>query len=161
VVETDGRHLYGLGYTHVIRPNLINDFRAGYNRFVWLYDHDNIGRDIAREAGIQGLPGDPSLVGFPIIGITGFTSWGDASFVPNLTRPASTIHATNSTTWIHGSHTFKAGIDLRFSDQFFLTGGAFRGNFGFNGRYTAAQPLGVGTPYADFFWVIPAVRLEP
>jgi hypothetical protein len=150
VVETDGRHLYGLGYTHVIQPNLINDFRAGYNRFVWIYYHDNIGRDISREAGIQGLPGDPGLVGFPIVGITGFTTWGDASFVPNLTRPASTIHATNSTTWIKGSHTVKGGIDFRFADQFFLTGGAFRGNFGFNGRYTAAQPLGVGNPYADF-----------
>lgn len=150
VVETDGRHLYALGYTHVIRPNLINDFRAGYNRFVWLYYHDNVGRDIAREAGILGLPGDRDLVGFPIIGITGFTGWGDASFVPNITRPQATIHATDSATWIKGSHTFKGGIDFRFTDQFFLTGGAFRGNFGFNGRYSAAQPLGVGMPYADF-----------
>ena len=121
VVETDGRHLYGLGYTHVIRPNLINDFRAGYNRFIWLYNHDNIGHDIAREAGILGLPTDPTLVGFPIIGITGFTGWGDASFVPNITRPASTIHGTNSTTWIKGNHTFKGGIDfasrISFSSQ--------------------------------------------
>jgi hypothetical protein len=150
VIETDGRHLYGIGYTHVFRPNLINDFRAGYNRFVWLYYHDNIGHDISREAGIQGLPTDSDLVGFPIIGITALTGWGDASFVPNITNPASTIHATNSTTWIKGNHTFKGGIDFRFADQFFLTGGSFRGNFSFNGRYTAATALGVGTPYADY-----------
>ncbi|MFN0168899.1 MAG: carboxypeptidase regulatory-like domain-containing protein [Bryobacteraceae bacterium] len=150
VVETDGRNLYALGYTHVIRPTLINDFRAGYNRFVWLYFHDNAGRDFAREAGIQGLPTDKDLVGFPLIGITNFTGWGDGAFVPNLTRPDATIHATDSLTWIKGRHTVKGGFDFRWNDRFFLTGSAFRGNFSFNGRYTAATPLGVGNAYADF-----------
>lgn len=150
VTETDARSLYAMGYTHVLRPNLINEFRAGYNRFVWLYFHDNKGHDYAKEAGIVGLPGDPDIVGFPQISITGFTGWGDAGFVPNLTRPDATIHATDSITWIRSKHTFKGGFDFRWNDRFFLTGSAFRGSYGFNGTYTAAAPLGSGTPYADY-----------
>ena len=150
VTETDGRHLYALGYSHVFSPTLINEFRAGYNRFVWLYNQNNLGHDYAKEAGIQGLPGDPDVVGFPQINITGFNSWGDAGFVPNITRPDATINVNDGLTWVKGAHTFKAGIDFRYNDRFFLTGSAFRGSFAFNGTYTASQPGGSGTPLADY-----------
>jgi hypothetical protein len=150
VTETDARSLYAMGYTHVFRPNLINEFRAGYNRFVWLYYSDNQGHDFAKEAGIQGLPGDKDVIGFPLISITGFTGWGDAGFVPNITRPDATIHGADNITWIRGPHTFKGGIDFRWNDRFFLTGAAFRGSFSFNGTYTAATPQGSGIPYADY-----------
>jgi hypothetical protein len=156
VTETDDPRIFAVGYTHVFRPNLVNEIRAGYNRFVWLYYHDNQGNDIAKEVGIQGLPGDPAVVGFPLIGITGFTQWGDGGFLPNNTYPDETYQLIDNLTWIKGKHTLKAGIDFRRNHRYFITGSAFRGSFSFSGIYSRQTAATPGTPYADFLLGFPA-----
>src|SRR4051794_14633105 len=84
-----------LGYTHVFTPNLTDELRIGYNHVSWDYVQENAGHDITKEAGIEGLSNDPEVVGFPLIGISGFNSWGDGSYLPqNL--PEATLQIANS-----------------------------------------------------------------
>ncbi len=154
--ETDDPHTAAASYTWTLRPTLLNDFRVGYNRFVWLYLHDNAGHDYAKEAGIQGLPGDKMVVGFPRISIGDFTSWGDGDWLPNNTYPDETYQLSDAITWIKGRHSIKGGIELRRNHRYFLTGGSFRGGFGFDGSFTRPDVNTPGTPYADFLLGFPS-----
>jgi hypothetical protein len=155
--EDDDPRVGAIGYTHSLRPNLVNDFRFGYNRFDWLYysvNHTNYGA----EAGIQGLSADPHVVGFPNMNFVNFASWGDGQYLPNLTVPDETWEGTDSVTWSKGKHTVKAGWDSRRNHRYFLSGGALRGAFSFNGIFTASAATGGtgGYDYADFLLGYPA-----
>lgn len=138
-----------LGYTHILSPNLTDDLRVGYNHVSWDYVQENQGKDYTAQAGIQGLSTDPEVVGFPQINTNGFTTWGDGSYLPqNL--PEATLQISNTTTWVKGKHTLKAGLDFRITNRDLLIGANFRGSFAFSGIYTRQSSVDAGMPYADF-----------
>ena len=108
------RNLAG-SYNWIVSPNLINEFRAGYS----LSDFDNTyplaaqGTDIVKQLGITNLPSSPPQGGLPYFGFTDGSITVSSS--PDLTNPISSksIVFSDNLTWIQGSHTIKAGVDVQ------------------------------------------------
>ena len=136
-----------LADTHIISPNLINEFRYG---MVWNtnpFDMQADGPALIKEFGIQGLTPE-NVHTVPFFAITGFygvtneNPWGWVNerahaFVDNIS-------------WIRQNHTFKGGIEIRrnMGAQYPLSPRNTLGNWSFNGAYS-------GYSYADFLLGIP------
>ncbi len=152
--STKVRNLAG-SYNWILRPNLINEFRAGYsiNNVLQDYPLAKQGAQITQSIGLTGLPKAPLLGGIPNF------SFSDGSFIStNSTgRPHFTGNKTyqlnDSLTWTKGSHTIKGGVDfqkLKFQDYLSFFPGDDFGEFSFTGQYT-------GNAFADFLVGLPSV----
>src|SRR5215470_5074356 len=98
--------LFGLILCQAIRPTLLNETRAGYNRFVQSFTP----LDAAFDPSSIGLvTGAQSL---PTITISGFVSLGAPTNVPRG-RVSSGYQFVDNLTWTRGAHTFKAGGEYR------------------------------------------------
>ena len=99
-----------LSYLHTLRPTLINELRAGFNR---VYSEDispTLGQDYPQKLGIPGVPQD----NFPRINITGFASICNDRSRPALLRMTA-FQLIDNLTLIRGRHFLKFGFDLRRS----------------------------------------------
>lgn len=145
------------GDVFAIRPNLLNEFRAGVVILVSESSGELNGQDLLNQIGIAGLPDrgpTPTLPYFSISGVTGNTI--------NLLNPVNDGHAqfADNLSWIHGRHTMKFGLeevswfDNRFQPN--TSGNPILGTYSFNGRYS-------GNAYADFLLGLPVTvtRMEP
>jgi outer membrane receptor protein involved in Fe transport len=104
--------LYGYGLmsgtlveTHMFSPNVLNEFRFGWNRQATPFTSVNVGSHVM-QLNSQGIPVDPSFS----IGDTTLTSYGGlgplGQFV-NVFQPADKLSI------IHGRHSLAAGFDIR------------------------------------------------
>ena len=144
----ENRTLVG-AYNSVIRPSLINEFRAGYTRRPRFVDFGPNGGSfngpaLVKSLGIQGIrPDPPTGASVPDFGITGFVGTGhDRGF----TQLSQTIQVNDNLTWIKGRHAFKFGVDLRrirTTDDIEFFAGDDMGEYRFNGMFT-------GNAMADF-----------
>ncbi|MFN0122609.1 MAG: carboxypeptidase regulatory-like domain-containing protein [Blastocatellia bacterium] len=142
-------------YTWIVRPDLINEFRAGYtiNNTVFDYPFAKQGAQITQAIGLTGLPKPPELGGTPNFNFT------DGSFIAsnNVSRPHvtenKTIQFNDNMTWTRGRHTFKGGFDfqrLKFRDYLSFFSGDDFGEYAFTGAIT-------GNAFADFLIGVPSV----
>ena len=95
----DIEHLLAFSWFHTFTPNLVNEFRVGYNRFY----------NVTPVAG----PGFPGLDSFP-----NFTIYDqEIDIGPDDNAPQSTIQnlyqLTNNVSYTKGKHTLKFGFDGR------------------------------------------------
>jgi hypothetical protein len=134
---------------HAFTPNLINEARIGYNRWVALnISQANSLGDVISQVGIpqggtNGLaPTTPATGGVPYVTTTGYATFGTASNLPQ-SRWDNTFNYVDSLTWNHGKHTVKTGFDIEhfYKHSFFVTDNT--GAFTFNGQFT-------GNGFADF-----------
>jgi hypothetical protein len=144
---TDLPQNVGIQWTHTFSPNLINDFRVGFNR--------NLQRRLQEGAGgenilrFQNIIDDPINFGLPFINIAGFSGFGTSPTNPEVVG-GNTFQYDNNLIWVKGNHSLKFGIDFRntqFPHQPFLFS---RGLFVFQGTAT-------GNPVADFLLGNPLV----
>ena len=146
------RNLAG-SYNFLIRPSLINEFRAGYSTFNVAYDYPLAGQgaQIIQALGITGLPTPPALGGIPNFFFT------DGSFMPTNSsgRPHSTAtkiwQFNDNLTWTKGRHTIKGGGDFQrisYRDYLSFFAGDDFGEYAFTGLIT-------GNAFADFLLGIP------
>ncbi|MDA2930114.1 TonB-dependent receptor [Acidobacteria bacterium AH-259-O06] len=144
------RKLYTGIFSHnyALLPNLINEFRFGFNRDNRPNGGSNNGLEVIRQAGIQ-FPASlspPDTRGFPRLMITGVQRLEQANTSLQINQ---SYHLTETLGWIKGRHTFKGGINV-FKEQpnnSVVPRGA-HGQFNFDGTYT-------GDAYADFLLGIP------
>jgi outer membrane receptor protein involved in Fe transport len=156
-----------LSYTKIFGTSLVNETRFGH-----AYNNNPLGGplrglEVIQSLGIQGLaPGLPDVAGvlkvnFPGSGLTGLSQidWTDPGFLNRSNQ------IQNQTTWMKGTHTFKAGTDIRRVDweELNASGNLF-GNIDFTGRFTQVPGIAAsGHPYADFLFGVPnsAARAFP
>jgi hypothetical protein len=86
-----------VSYRRVFSPQLVNDFTAGYARF--LFDFP-FGR--ANPAFPNIPPFNPSNVNSPFINQSGTARW------------LTTLQYVDNISYVHGAHTFRAGLNFRF-----------------------------------------------
>jgi outer membrane receptor protein involved in Fe transport len=149
-----------------IRGAFINELRGGWSNTVEKDSYTNAARgaDIVRDAGLVGLPGAPATGGFPHVefGDGSFISTGGAKPFDILSRVAQ---ATNTSTWVAGRHTVKAGADIQYveyRDQISFFDGEELGRYVFDGTFT-------GHAFADFLlglprstgYILPAPDVNP
>lgn len=145
----EGRSV-ALGFTNLFSSNLINEFRLGYGRVLTNRGGANFPGPSATETlkNLTGglvvpFPDDPNINGgLPRVTIRGFTLLGRAFFHPKFQLP-ETVQFKDSLSIIRGSHSMKAGVDIRHVQLIFFDVRATIGGYDFQGVFT-------GNPFADF-----------
>jgi Carboxypeptidase regulatory-like domain/TonB dependent receptor-like, beta-barrel len=104
------------GYTHTLKPNLVNDFRIGYHRvnFDTLNPFAVDGpADAGASLGIPGFDGDVKYnnPGLPSINVSNFASLGAAG--TNWYQFDTTFQVSNVLAYSVSAHNLRAGFDLR------------------------------------------------
>ena len=99
---------YAVGETHTFTPNVINEFRAGYNRYTFANDPVFSGTPISAPLGIVNANRNANLGGGALIGgnQNQLEYTGDYG---TYAVPENTYQINDATTWAHSRHTFKFG----------------------------------------------------
>jgi hypothetical protein len=135
------------GWTHVLSPTIINEFRYGWIRDLSGYQQPNGNIPTAANIGIQNANTSPLLGGMPIIG-----GWyGNISYIGDggpylIVEPTNQI--SDSVSWTKGKHTFKFGASIIHRDVNWDQGNNAKGYFWIDdGNYGAypAPTSGHGT----------------
>jgi Carboxypeptidase regulatory-like domain/TonB dependent receptor-like, beta-barrel len=104
------------GYTHTLKPNLLNDFKIGYHRL----NFDTLNpfavdgpADAGASLGIPGFDGDVKYnnPGLPSIDISNFAGLGAAG--TNWYQFDTTFQMSNVLAYSAGAHNLRTGFDLR------------------------------------------------
>jgi hypothetical protein len=140
-----------------IRPNLLNEIRAGVVILVSASSSNFTGDGVLQQLGIQGLPARGPIHNLPYFNVSGFA--GDNI---NLLNPVNDGHAqlADNLSWVRGRHSLKFGAEhVNFFVNRYMpntSGIQTFGSFAFTGKFT-------GNAYADFLLGLPATvtRLEP
>jgi hypothetical protein len=137
--------LAALSDTWTISPRLINEFKLGFSRGANPREGELSGQKLVDQLGLQGIPRQPeSLHNIPTVSISNFqTIFQVAGEIP----AENTFQGINQTTYIHGGHTIKTGIEYRPQQSNDFVFPSF-GSFSFTNRFT-------GYSYADFLLGLP------
>ena len=141
-----------LGFSHVIRPNLINEFRWGFSRFNLQNSAataQSVGVDYAEQLGFNNLLSrtNDTANSLPAVGIVGFSTLGGAAS-QLITQRTDTFSFVDNLTWVEGRHTWKAGADIRLLHFDVRNINYTQGAFSF-------QPVFTGNALGDFLLGIP------
>jgi hypothetical protein len=148
---------YSGGYTQTISPNLLNDFRFGYEKNQ--YQSQNFFTGTNPEAGTAlGIPGfatGSDNPGLPSFDITGYLAIGGQNMASsNWRRPSSTWQWTDVLNYTVGAHSIATGAEVFRLSQGDLGNNAPRGAFTFPGSIT-------GNAAADFLLGLPLQVTTP
>ena len=141
--------LLTVSWSHTLNDHMINELRAGYNRFNYAALSP---AQVAQPSsfGFNITPQDPAAASLPAMFITGFFNLGFTEFGPQP-RIDQTYEVVDNFSFTHGSHTMKAGWDMR---RFQVDNPFFAQNSGFY-LYNGGGPFSTGNPGADFLLGIP------
>jgi len=157
-----------LGWTHVLSPRIVNEFRGGFNRLHIPGRTDRPGgQEVLQQLGIQGI--DPGLTWktvpwITISGLVGTETWiSDMDFIDNRWNVIDNI------TMVFGKHSMKAGWNfLRLQQNSKGVGywyeGFPYGKYYFDNKFTNNPLTGAGgNSFASFLLGLPnwVSRLTP
>ncbi len=117
-----------VGWTHILSPNLINEFHYGYSRPYFGYQQPGFGINMASALGIPNANTSPLLGGMTLIG-----GWyGNMAYVGDggpylVVEPSHQF--TDSVTWTKGKHVFKFGTSIMHRDVNWTQGNNAKGYF--------------------------------
>ena len=122
--------------TYTITPQLVNEFKLGYNRAIHFVLPINPGGNPVQELGLKNLAGalDPIDYGIPAVTITGLSNPGNGTITQGAIENIYTV--ADNLSRVFGSHTLKVGVELQHRRFFHITEVPPRGNFNFNGQYS-------------------------
>lgn len=146
---------YGVGYTRIISPTVINEARVAYNSIAVNQDGT-----LPRDEVIGGTLDARVTSSIPTFGPAGYATLGDqpAGFtnVP-LYKKSKVWNISDNLSLVRGKHTWKMGADFQVIDvpTFATLNG--RGSFGFSGVYTQnpQRRAGSGHGIADLLLGLP------
>ncbi len=104
--------VYGITYTHIFTPSVVNEARVGYTRAV----QPRVGEDSAINfwgpfGAVPTLTPYPGNLGVPNTAVTGYASLGSATNIPQ-SRTDNMWDWNDSVSITHGKHTLKIGMDI-------------------------------------------------
>ncbi len=101
-------------YIHIFSPKLINELRAGFNRFHLSYSQQDVttGSDFGNKFGIANSNTVPQQGGFPIISPANYEGIGQSRSLP-IFRIENTYQGVDNVTYTLSKHTLKFGEDFR------------------------------------------------
>ncbi len=148
---------YSSSWTHIFQPNLLNDFKAGFN-FV-SQDVKNLAPQNISNADL-GFPSNQNQpqargisAGIPAFNPSGYGSIGAGAGPPQLFKTRH-FQFADTLNWIRGAHTLRFGTDItrEHEDQRFNP--QIRGNYSFSGAYSG------GDGFADYLLGIPSSAIR-
>src|SRR5215831_18647423 len=107
--------------TFTLTPQLVNEFKLGYNRAIHYVLPINPGGNPVQELGIRNLAGsvDPIDFGTPAVTITGFSNPGSGGITQGSIENIYTV--ADNLSRVFGSHTLKVGVELQHRRFFHIT----------------------------------------
>jgi Carboxypeptidase regulatory-like domain len=138
-----------LGYTHVFAPNVLNEFRAGYNRYTFTNAPVFSGIPISADLGIVNANRNANLGGGALIGGNGnnLEYTGDYGL---YAVPENTYQLLDSLSYNHGRHAFKFGANAIRRDVSFFRPIAGKGYFNIGqGDFTGSVPAELMVGFID------------
>jgi hypothetical protein len=154
-VEDNSYRSFAASWTHLFRPQLINEFRLGYNRIN--SQRSQINADKTSEqllnypGGFPGIPNVPGNGGLPQLTYSDVSQIGSPTFLPSH-EIQNSYSLLDNVTWVRGRHSFKFGTELRAEEFTIFQPAAPRGTLDFGPSFTdnpAAQGNG-GSGFASF-----------
>jgi len=142
---------------HTFRPDLINEFRFGFNHLNSHRLNLNYNVNVAQQLDFPGVPFGPDIGGLPSIGFSdGTVAVGSSGYLPSLERQNSYVF-TDNVNWIHGRHAFKFGAEVRFEQFTIYQPASPRGDMSFGNDFTdnPASPGSGGEAIATFLLGVP------
>jgi len=129
-----------LGWTRNLSNNLLNDARFGFNRD---YAHSDpigvtLGKSVAPDFGLNGIPVTGATAGLPPIEITGLQRLGTSPWRPQY-QISQAWNLVDNLSWLRGSHSFKFGYQYLRRTNNFVDIRAPQGELQINGIYTYAN----------------------
>ena len=160
-IEDNSYRSVAMSEVHVFTPNLINEFRIGYNRInshrLQLNFDKNIAGDPQFGINYPGIPFGPLNGGLPEIDFgDGTATTGSSTFLPSKEIQNSYVF-TENLNWTRGRHSLKFGAEIRREQFTIFQPAASRGNLGFGSEFTdnPASPSSGGAAFASFLLGIP------
>jgi hypothetical protein len=134
---------YTVGYTHTLKPTLVNDFRIGrqsINTDSVNYFYVNGIADAGTKLGIAGFDADSKSKnpGTPEFNVSGFAGWGNSG--TNWFQTDHTWQASEQISWTFRNHAIMAGAELRKLYTSRSAANSPRGQFTFNGQFSGYAP---------------------
>ncbi len=142
------------GWTRILAPNVVNEFRTGYNLDESRRQSTFLVAEVASQLGIENAPSlAPDRLGFPSFRFQGAarpTDIRDAGRNVDRTVNQNAFSISDNLTWIAGGHSLKAGglWTRNTARDGFGIGLNFRGQYTFNGGQT-------GNAFSDFLLGLP------
>ena len=142
---------FATSWTHVFKPQLINEFRLGYNRINSHRFQLNSDTDVSSQLGFPGVPFEPGIGGLPQLTFSDVAQLGSPTFLPSKELQNSYTVSENLT-WVKGRHTTKYGTEIRREEFTIFQPAAPRGTLDFNNTLTdnPSAPGTGGTGFASF-----------
>jgi hypothetical protein len=142
---------------HSFRPNLINEFRFGFNHLRSQRLNLNYNVNVAQQLGFPGVPFSPNIGGLPSLSFSdGTVAIGSSGYLPSIERQNSYVF-TDNLNWIHGRHAAKFGAEVRLEQFTIYQPASPRGDMSFGNDFTdnPASPGSGGEAVATFLLGIP------
>jgi hypothetical protein len=133
-----------LSWTDVLSPSLLNELRGGFNRMNAHSDPIGLelGKSLAADYGLTGIPSGPNAAGIPPINISGLTRLGSSPWRPQY-QVSQVWQLLDSLSWLRGNHSVKFGYEFRRQTVNFLDIRSPQGEVTANGIYTNTGAFGV------------------
>jgi Carboxypeptidase regulatory-like domain/TonB dependent receptor len=151
--EENSYRSFATSWTHIFRPQLINEFRLGYNRINSQRAQLFANVDVSQQLGFPGVPFAPGIGGLPQLAFDDGSApqLGSPTFLPSKELQNSYTLSDNLT-WVKGSHTLKYGTEIRREEFTIFQPASPRGNLGFSTTLTdnPASPGTGGSGFASF-----------
>ncbi len=141
---------YAFSYTHIFNPNLINEFRFGYNwgHPQWVPLSANM--NVSAQEGLGGIPYSLGNGGLPNTAISGLSGIGGPQWYPAI-EYENVFQFLDNVTKVKGKHTIKMGVDFQHVRVATTAPIAPHGYYDFSGFYTGAPGVSnTGFGAADF-----------
>ena len=122
--------------THTFSPNLLNEFRFGWNSIKFLMTPLDYGQNMADSVGIPGINLNETTSAMTQLNFQNIRNLGANSNQPLITNQ-NDFQLFDNVTWIRHRHTFKVGGSVTFRSREILNADTIVGNFGFNNNMTS------------------------
>ncbi|MGH9724131.1 MAG: hypothetical protein ACRD41_03610, partial [Candidatus Acidiferrales bacterium] len=141
--------LFALNYDHIFSPNIVNEFRMGYNREFY---HNGavsaFGPDLSGQLGFANTTTQAQYFGIPVLSIAdGYAGPGTSN--NGYTQKDNIFEFVDNLKMTHGKHTLTMGTDIKRVRLWDADGFTTDGRLTFTGAYTASNPAVAGTPGQD------------
>ena len=145
-------------YTRIFSPRLINDLRAGFNRFRVDYTQAGAtpGEPLGVELGVPNANPNALQTAVPIFSPSNYAGIGQSRSLPILRRE-NTFEGLDNITWTRGAHTIKFGADVRRRQITEYQTNRGNGRFNFSTGFTAQPGMNSGDSIASMLLGYPSL----
>jgi Carboxypeptidase regulatory-like domain/TonB dependent receptor len=147
--EDNSYRSLALSEVHLFKPNLINEFRLGYNRINSHRYQINANENVSAQLNFPNVPYGPNNGGLPNITFgDGTAGIGSSTYLPSIEKQNSFVF-TDNLTWIRGHHSLKFGTEVRIEQFTIFQPAESRGALSFGNDFTD-NPAAPGTGGSSF-----------